>query len=804
MRLICSGPDNPSSPSPSYYHIAKLRKRCSLDSWPPPVDRQISGGAYIAWRRSHHDWAVREQPKSPQKRRRPRNAAMDDIDAIIESFTAGEGSTRGPNSTPDPAGMASRRRIMGVSCDACKLRKVKCDRNQRAEATCDSEAACTNCLDHQLACVWTKPTVKATKGRRLQELRRSRPPQATPASDPRPPTEGHAEPKDFAEVVASSSWKHSGSVRHPFTPVSWVATAPASTQVPTMRFPGLFQVKGLTRPLLDECVVAYFKWGRISSQWVRGRDFSLRYRAFFDCYNGLQPTVEPVSELLILGVAAAGAGLLENPAAIGTDIDKFELQGNILARFLTQTKQLNWNELTDAESVDLVNASYVCSYLALESGQDEEDEGPEINPYRTPAPLSDEMLASFVFKAKLNRAAKLEERAPADGARWRTGRGAQLLTDEEVGFRIRTFLSLYTHDAIRSIMVGRPHLYTDQMHDVDLNSLVQAPYDPGFSPAGPGPAIVSVETESRRALELPHLIHLRRLGTVAREIGPPFCSVSSQNRGIPNAAIVDGLSSLLAWYRDIPPQSRFEHWVPSDWRRGKDARPEGYQLQRLLSSIWMELLLHGILASIMHLSFKYGVRADPGKSDQETGALSVWRACFDSLSRVARICRVGGTLHILRCSPVVCRNLPTSYALWACEEIRKSKEGKDNGAAKGRPPSDELLVAVKDIIFGVSTVDSAKDTPSFLHSLQQSLNAVQTLDPRTAATAADEDDSLLSLLSSGTTPSVLESEPSSVADSIPWPDAGVTAAVDPVAWPPFLQTSEIWELVPDATLNDKG
>ena len=72
----------------------------------------------------------------------------------------------------------------------------------------------------------------------------------------------------------------------------------------------------------------------------------------------------------------------------------------------------------------------------MEDGEKEEHDA---DPFER-NPLSDEFLASLVFKTKLNRAPKLEPRAPPDGPRWRSGRGEKLLTDGEALQRARTFM----------------------------------------------------------------------------------------------------------------------------------------------------------------------------------------------------------------------------------------------------------------------------------------------------------------------------------------------------------------------------
>lgn len=300
----------------------------------------------------------------------------------------------------------------------------------RIEATGSDQVVCTSCSDHGLTCTLTK-TPKPRLGKRLQQLKGVTPSAERPFSlSSVSLSPSHLSYTDNYVPTLSDFQPSFGGPR---PRISACLSGPQTAM--TSKFPGLFQIRGLTRELLDAAIVAYFKWGSVASRWVRGADFTLKYRAFFDCYSGIEPSVEPVSEMLILGIAAAGAGLLEHEVIFEGEGDKFSLQEKLLARFVDKVRQQNWAELSDSECVDLVNACYICGYLAIEEGEPDESSD---NPFER-RPLSDEILASFVFKAKLNRAPKLEPRAPPDGARWRSGRGEQLLTDEEILVRRRTF-----------------------------------------------------------------------------------------------------------------------------------------------------------------------------------------------------------------------------------------------------------------------------------------------------------------------------------------------------------------------------
>lgn len=179
-------------------------------------------------------------------------------------------------------------------------------------------------------------------------------------------------------------------------------------------------------------------------------------------------------------------------------------------------------------------------------------------------------------------------------------------------------------------------------------------YDPGFIPEGPVPALVSPDGEYHPSFEANTVPHLRRLGDLVRKVGPDFYSMSAQTRGIHAAAAESTLDSFLQWFKQTPPQCKFETWLPSNWQAGKSARPQGYAFQKLVRCVWNELLFHAFLLAIADYCRQSGLRS-PHESQVTALTARLRRACYDSLFRVAYICRTAGTLELLRCSPVICR-----------------------------------------------------------------------------------------------------------------------------------------------------
>lgn len=357
---------------------------------------------------------------------------------------------------------------MGVSCDNCKVRKVKCDRRERlirkrethGPDFASEDVSCSNCIKHSLQCHLTKTKPKPRLGARLKELHQKERERAQDA--PSGDLTSTVPSSDSSISAQWSSTTPSTTATSPWEVIQSIGNATSTKQLSAsdfsfdsypiqpnvfprqsddfgmthVRHAGLFQIPGLNRHLLEAALHGFFKWAGPTAIAVRGRTFSIRYRAFFALLAGQEVTDRPVSEGLILGLAAVGAGMMEADAPLGP-MDKFALQKRLRARFLEYLGQYSWAERSDEEGLDLLMASYCMSFLDIEEPEHDGADGD--NPL-VRRPLSDEFLASLVFKLKLNKGPKLEPRAPADGPRWRTGRGDRLLDDWEIIERKRIFL----------------------------------------------------------------------------------------------------------------------------------------------------------------------------------------------------------------------------------------------------------------------------------------------------------------------------------------------------------------------------
>ncbi|CAO1614573.1 unnamed protein product [Sympodiomycopsis kandeliae] len=633
---------------------------------------------------------------------------------------------------------------MGITCDNCKLRKVKCDRVDRikeqrqiyGENLPDEAVSCSNCIRHSLKCALTKTVSKARTGSRLRQLQRKEAEEqiAQPSDSTNPSFEPSSSaiaslPPSVPDTPNVSAPEHWSAIQRNQT--SSADTTPGSLkskalelndfEMTHVRSTGLLQVAGLTRHILEACLHAYFKWSAPTSPTIRGRDFSVGYRAFFALYTGSETTDRPVSEGLILGLAAVGAGMLESDAAIG-GVGKFVLQRRLLARFLEYLREYRWIERSDEESIDLLAACYSTSFLHIEEGENQAQEGSD--PFTRTA-LSDEFLASLVFKLKLNRAPKLETRAPEDGPRWRTGRGEKLLDDWEAIYRKKLFLSVYYNDGFRAMGTQTHFKIPNDSHDHHMSLYRHPRYDPGFCPYGPLPAEISPHGETQPSFERQYLLAVGSLSSLTRQHAGTFTSTRSQGLGIPVKASMDAFDAWEAWYSSMSDELRVWRRMPVDWNRGSLALPEGYDLFKLIRCVFLDMLYSGTISGAVKSLEDFGFLPDHSTGDTDELLRQKRALCCDTLRRVAKLSRVAGTIGLLRCSPVVCRNQCAGFVLWACDLVmrRSDPEQRNAGGSEGMS-REEALSCIDELLYGISTVDSAQGTPVMHAALLEHRNKI--------------------------------------------------------------------------------
>ncbi|PWN46147.1 hypothetical protein IE81DRAFT_363562 [Ceraceosorus guamensis] len=416
-----------------------------------------------------------------------------------------------------PKSLAQQRRMQGVSCDACKFRKVKCDRRAKVDKKIaelhatgeplsslqDADISCSVCSSHGLKCTFTQAEPKKRRGRRIVEIqahqrRESYLPSLADAEE-----EGGGPSIDVTTAAAAAEEarrRHQSSYPGVFPRAVTTASTPL----------GLFSIPGLTRPLLDTCIMAFFKFTTPTVALLHADVFAARYTKFFELFNPGGPAkvhtsqmdpalakLPPLTELLILAVGCAGSGLLQAPVTRDNPRAKFKLQQRLSQRCSEILRHVSWTQRLREEGADLVEAVYVLvdPTFPLVDDQYEEDRGPASSllgvspdPLRV-QPTSHEALVRLTFSLSIHRRPKAEPGAPPDGLRWRTGTG-ELIDDREMfrkAFlrgsvwmadaltarpirtgRVRIWWNVYMQDAFRSFGARRTPLIDADAYDQDL------------------------------------------------------------------------------------------------------------------------------------------------------------------------------------------------------------------------------------------------------------------------------------------------------------------------------------------------
>lgn len=139
------------------------------------------------------------------------------------------------------------------------------------------------------------------------------------------------------------------------------------------------------------------------------------------------------------------------------------------------------------------------------------------------------------------------------------------------------------------------------------------------------------------------------------------------------------------------------------------------------------MVYHGQILSCVNSCFQAGLR---GEGEDTTPTLGFFAdAAFTSLLQVAEVCEQAASIGVLRCSPVMCRNLPSSYALWTCGAVGQHLQGDSQSplavAPAGSPQTHHaLLAACERICKAIATVDSAKGTSAFVEALRGAIERV--------------------------------------------------------------------------------
>lgn len=531
-----------------------------------------------------------------------------------------------------PPGGGRKVRRMGVSCTACSLRKVKCDRQEKIYArrrssgdSCSlSDIVCSNCISHGIQCTLReKATAKARTGARLRRLK-----------DKEQDHDAVSSRVSTAETFLEPS-------EYNYTPPNNTAVGPAH---------GLLGVPGLTRPILEASIQAFFKWVGPSAFPVRDAEFARSYTAFWDIQEGRYPRNRPAIVEYILALAAAGVSQLEaeDDCYLGPLLDKFEMQRRILVRVVRHIRNQQWRQRDDKDAMEALLAVYTLSFLDAEEGvlDDAEDNCP------TKKPMSDATMSALVIQLSLNRAPKLDPRAPAYGPRWRTGRGERLVDDEECALRTRLFFSIYYNDSYRAFSMRHPPALTSDCHDHQEGELfLHSDYARGVIDV---PSSITTLSEAK-ALE--NLIDLSavHLGRSVRSYLSAFTSVRSQGLGVPASTALKALQDWRDWYKAHQALLAVDNRIPLDWPRGKAARPSGYNLSALLRCLFFEMLYNAQMLAATTAIQQFGLRHEGDTLDLDLVTAEFEKGVFERLGRVAMISRVCGEMGIVRSMPLIYR-----------------------------------------------------------------------------------------------------------------------------------------------------
>lgn len=412
-------------------------------------------------------------------------------------------------------------RKQGVSCDACKFRKVRCDRRAKLENRSKDEdpslTACSVCSQHGLRCTFTQSAPRRRRGKRIVAIQRSQlegdndqsqntieiqnKNQAESSSkvnaDKNEKDESHF---DFGQNIPEDSYQPDAVQLAERIRARTSKASAQPTKAIKSAHKGLFGVRGLTRALLDSCVRQYFKYAAPCQPILHIEVFSARYALFFALFeenNGRLPlptksddSVEgsPLSLLLILAVGCVGASLLESPIAAPGSQAKFRLQDRIALRFqeLLYEKELV-TQLTE-DGTDVIEACYIMSDPSLKIlGNDPKNaqfnwediirapiaSRALLDPLRT-SPSSAEAVVRLVFTMGLNRRPKARKDCPSDDPRkWISG--GVFITEYECQRRMRIFWSAFMQDSFRSFNQRKMVKIGDDDYDLDLPRFVPRP-----------------------------------------------------------------------------------------------------------------------------------------------------------------------------------------------------------------------------------------------------------------------------------------------------------------------------------------
>lgn len=327
-----------------------------------------------------------------------------------------------------------------TSCDACKTRKVKCDyeralRDQSPGQGQGSRVSCSSCRTYGLPCVFTAKLRKQRVGARIDDIRRSVSGGSAQSSALSPASAASYDSDALLRLDGASIVDSQPSTNLSTDFSSTLPAGAASEQSLLIPPPGLLDVPFLTIALLNACLSAYFIWNQPLIPIIRSDEVAKGYEAYVTLSQGGLTATRPISAELLLALGALGASSLEEEgeALLFGFWSKHTLQRDLVSQFLQRLRDRSWAQRDDEEALEVLTACWLLSF------RDVQLLGAVSDDIVTRPPLSREALSTMLFSLQINRAPRLDDRAPFGGGRWRSGRGERLLTDEQASARRRVF-----------------------------------------------------------------------------------------------------------------------------------------------------------------------------------------------------------------------------------------------------------------------------------------------------------------------------------------------------------------------------
>ena len=404
------------------------------------------------------------------------------------------------------------------------------------------------------------------------------------------------------------------------------------------RHPGLFHVPGLDKTTLDTAVNAYFEFVSICTPILVPEHFWARYKAYFAMYaatnsrNPVNPDIEPLSELLILAVAARGMSY--------TKIShKFELQQRIISQFRSMCHD---GQRVLQDGYDSLEALIILSDASV--GPDYRNgfalESPD--PFRI-EPLSHDGQIQLALKLGLNRATIVGDPNSPELVRQRT-----------------ILLFLWANDCFKRGGPGtRRHLRDGE---VDIPPL----------PVRMGEGFLGEWFNS-----------IITLSNIARDVANTCFNPHSSRVGVSPTALVAFYSKLRSWYS--------AHVNQVSWSGAMERNKPTLVRKAFLRMMWLSL--HMMIECYASL---FGLETNRGSGSNESELREATQQVRAETSRVfcnvVDLARDCARLEVLDYNMLILRNVPAGCANWGILHMERAVRESRPALAENLATKVEVLI----------------------------------------------------------------------------------------------------------------